>query len=235
MSNSTITLQDTINQALAFGYLQPVTGVGGVANNPALTIANRIKMMIQSPRFAWETSRSTFQISGTSSSQDYTKTVTDFGWLESASYTDINSATHVLDIKWEGQPPSSESAAPSYINTFMDNGTGDIVFRLNTVPDANITITCVYQIAPTLFTTTADTWTPIPDKMADIYIPGFNWLYLFMCNDPRSQLELQMFTRNLFNKQQGLNETQKQEFLQDAIAMARATAGELNLPPSQAH
>jgi len=57
MSNSTITVQQVVNYAQQHNELMPLTGVGGVANEPALSIANDTLTMLLSESFPWKFNR----------------------------------------------------------------------------------------------------------------------------------------------------------------------------------
>ena len=90
--SSTITLQSTTNFASIFTRLNPLVGVGGVANEPALTIGNIVRQMIMGPPFAWRWSRWQTAFLATIGVQDYILT----GWAASTPaqpnqiYLDLN-------------------------------------------------------------------------------------------------------------------------------------------------
>lgn len=51
------TIQQTIDYVRTFSKLAPVTGIGGLVNQPALTFANNIMKLLLSPPFDWKWNR----------------------------------------------------------------------------------------------------------------------------------------------------------------------------------
>lgn len=79
-----LTLQNTVNWTAPFVRLQPLTGVGGIPTEPAVTIANTVKQLVLSPPFAWRWNRNTVSINLVAGTQDYVQSMPDFGWVEKA-------------------------------------------------------------------------------------------------------------------------------------------------------
>ena len=96
MGNSTIRLQQIMDQVSADGDLNPMfNNTGGFADEPALTIANDVMSELISIRFPWKWNRikiTPFPL--TSYQQDYATSLTNLGWLEYGLRVDINNSTY---------------------------------------------------------------------------------------------------------------------------------------------
>ena len=73
---STLTLQQSVNFASIFTRLNPLTGVGSINNEPALTIGNWVRQLLLGPPFAWRWNRQQTAFFATIGQQDYNLT----GW-----------------------------------------------------------------------------------------------------------------------------------------------------------
>ena len=71
MPLSTLTLQTSVDYASIFTRLNPLSGVGGIANQPAITIGNVIRQQLLGPPFAWRWNRSQTAFLAMIGVQDY--------------------------------------------------------------------------------------------------------------------------------------------------------------------
>jgi len=96
MGNSTIKLQQIMDEVSAIGDLNPVfNNTGGFADRPAITIANDVMSELISIRFPWKWNRikiPPFPL--TSYQQDYATTLMNLGWLENGLRVDVNNSTY---------------------------------------------------------------------------------------------------------------------------------------------
>jgi len=217
---STITLNQTVNFAQTYCRLQPLTGVGGVDTEPAVSIANMVKQFILAPPFGWPWNRNTKTFITVAGTQDYTVSVTDFGWLEKASVTDTTQKIWPLTIELVSGD-STDAGRPTNIAPQMDDGAGNITFRLYPVPDGVYTVKLIYQRVPLLMTATTQTWVPIPDQFAYLYTSGFLASALEMVDDARFAPQQEMFLRQLVAACSGLDETQKNIFIESRLRQMR--------------
>lgn len=125
--SSTITLQSVVDDAMRFGDLRPVLGVGGSSMEPALTIANDVIAELFSQRYNWKFNSFNVPTFQTISWQnDYAVPgITNLGWLENAVCIDINS-TQVPKRKWKMQvvkdlQPSSDGFGRPYQICWLNN------------------------------------------------------------------------------------------------------------------
>ncbi len=213
---STITLQNTINWASSYIYDQPAAL--GAANEPAITIANVVKQAILGPPFAWNWNR-TIQAAFalTTGQQDYPQAYATFGFLEKA-WLSWGSGASVKEVTEVAELLSAESVQgrpDQQIAAQLDDGAGNITFRIKPAPDSAQTysLQIVQQNAPALFTSLSGTWAPIPDKLSYIYQYGFLGLLLAFNKDPRAQIYDSRFIAHLLGAQGGLSEMQKNIFL----------------------
>lgn len=144
-------------------------------------------------------------------SQTYT-----FGWIETVSVQD----TTVIPAKWFEIKPelclSSDSAQgrPRSISAQGDDGNGLITFRLMMVPDAAYPVAITLQQKAPILTSVNQTWSPIPDDYARLYNWGFLSLMWMFSDDPRFSTANQKFVAQIISVSEGLDETQRNIFLQ---------------------
>lgn len=97
MPNSTITLQEVIDDAMSLGDVAPALATGGFTNAPAVSIANDVIQALinggpNSQPFNWKWNRFNLPAFPTNSyQQDYfIPGLVNLGWLESASASNVN-------------------------------------------------------------------------------------------------------------------------------------------------
>lgn len=155
----------------------------------------------------------------------------NFGWIETVSVADVSA----FPYKWkeiEAQLCMGSDASlgrPAYIAAQGDDGGGNITFRLTPCPDVAYAVAITLQAKPTLFTTTLQTWAPIPDEFSHIYNWGFLSLMWLFADDPRFAVANQKFIAQILGTSEGLTETERNIFLQNWEAvtgqpMSNATA-----------
>lgn len=138
------------------------------------------------------------------------------GWIETVSVQDI----YLSPAKWKEitvercLSSDSAQAIPRFISDQGDNGNGAITFRMMPVPDKAYPVAITLQQQPAVFTSTQQTWAPIPDQYARIYNWGFLSLMWLFADDPRFPSANQKFVSQLLSTAEGLDETQRNIFLQ---------------------
>ncbi len=232
---STVKIQDTITNFVSPSIVQrPFTGVGGATNEPGLTSANYTMQTIMQPPFNLEWNRKVLAaaITTVAGTSDYAVSIPTFGWLEKATL--INPTAPA------GTPPNYEleifkilskdgqENRPQKIALLLDDGAGNITFRLFPVPDQVYTIDLDIQNAPILATTLGSTtWAPIPDKLAFLYEQGMLARAQMMYNQQLGLSNLEIFFRQLVSAAAGLTEMEKAIFLADALRPIRMRQDEL--------
>lgn len=147
---------------------------------------------------------------GVSVSQTYR-----FGWIETSSVFDVSAATP----KWFELTSKiclgldSSQSLPRFLSAQADDGQGNITFRLMSVPDAAYPIAITVQESPLLFTSTQQTWSPVPDRYSRIYNWGFLFFMWLFADDPRAGLANGKFVSQLLGSNQGLTQTEINIFL----------------------
>jgi hypothetical protein len=233
---STITIQGTINWILAYIVQRPFTGVAGITNEPGLTSANYLMQSILQPPFRWEWNRKKLIPAFTcvAGQSDYPVAMADFGWLEKAIITDpsppANSPTgpnYELELSEILGTEGTENR-PQKLAVLLDDGAGNITFRVFPVPDKAYPIELDYQKAPILATTLgATTWAPIPDKLAFLYERGMMAQAQMMYNQQLGLSNMELFIRQLVAAVSGLSEMEKAIFLEDQLRPIRMKQNEL--------
>jgi hypothetical protein len=204
---STITLFNTVNWASGFLDQQPLEING---QEPALGSANLVLQTILGPPFCWPWNRAV--LTYTTAAQDYTASaLSSFGFMEGAS-VQAGGRTWEVMVKNLLQSESQQAKA-MHVSPLIDDGQGNITFRLSPAPDQSYVVTAVYQKkAPTLYSL-AQTWTPVPDEKNYICQWGFLALMSLIGNDARFNEYNTKFVTGLLGAQGGLTDLERNIFL----------------------
>ena len=140
-----------------------------------------------------------------------------FSWIETASVQNVsNTDNRWMELETKQMLALEESTSrPRYIAGQLTDGNGNITFRVSAVPDKAYPIILTLQQKAPLFTSTQQTWSPIPDEFSHIYNWGFLSLQWLFADDPRFQLGNAKFVTALLGANQGLSQTQINIFLQN--------------------
>lgn len=212
MANSTITLLQSMEWCKKFVYNRQLSL--GNFKEPVLTSANIIKQTILGPPFSNRWNRQIITFPAIIGVQDYSQAV-NCGWIETASVQDIG-ATPAKWYEMENHQVlglDTAQARPTKIAPQIDDGSGNIVFRLMPVPNKAYPISITVQNSATLFTSLNDTWAPIPDWFSYIYQGGLLSLIFMFADDPRFTVMNQKFVGHLLGAAQGLKDTDRSLFL----------------------
>lgn len=201
--------------AMPFLGYQPVNVSNG---EPALTASNLTKQTILGAPFRWPWNRGSFHVELDANEsdgwgQDFLFQLPDFGFVEKVWLTDPNGkVTEITNIvsalAAEGIVKRPSSAAMNW-----QDDDGNVILRLNTVPDMPYLIDGFYQRAPVLMSSMANSWSPIPDHLSYIYDWGFLGFTSLLTKDARAPIFLGKFTSHLLGAQDGLTATQRNIFL----------------------
>jgi len=218
MANSTITLLQSAEWCKKFVYNRQLSL--GDFKEPLLTSANIIKQTILGLPFSWRWNRQTVLFTATIGQQDYTQAV-NCGWIEVANVQDIGASP----AKWYEMENhqvlglDTAKARPTRIAAQIDDGSGNITFRLMPIPDKAYPISVTVQNSATLFTSLNDTWAPLPDYFSYIYQVGLLSLVFMFADDPRFATMSQKFVAHLLGAAQGLKDTDRSIFLNSWAAI----------------
>jgi hypothetical protein len=195
------------------GY-QPVN----VSNQePALTAANIVKQTMLGPPFKWIWNRGSFHIdldpSETSWGQDYIVNLPDYHFAEKIWLTDPEDEVKEITNITTALTAESVVKRPSSAGMFLQDDLGNVMLRLNALPDVAYMIDGYYQRAPVLMTSLANLWSPIPDHLSFIYEWGFLGVISLLVKDARAPIFLGKFASHLLSSQDGLTAQQRNIFL----------------------
>ena len=209
-------------QSMLTTYI-PLTAQTG--SEPAITIGNMVVSFILNPPFTWPTNRAentgTSTVAGT---QDYTLSITNFGFLETVTLTDANSKSfsvkRILNSTTLGTT-SEQTNRPEAAAVRISTPGTSISLRFMSAPDAIYAITATYQKVPVLFSATSQDWytqANIPISQMDI----FNNLFLAECfqanGDPgEAGRYRQRGMAALISKAEGLSEMEKSMMLAQSM------------------
>jgi len=231
---STNTLERTIRLTQRFVRNAPLTFTN--EGDPAFSGADWVRQFILSPPFAWRWNRGTISpvITCAPGKQDYVVNIPNFGWIERAVLNlpnvvgqPVTGAVELevkTDIGFETTPNQ-----PTQISAVVDDNNGNITLRLSPPPDQAYTVNVLCQRSAPTFTSTQDTWAPIPDYLSYLYNLGMRaWAYEYL-GDERFPFALQMFLRQVVAANDGMTETQKNLFLQHTIIAQMDQQGSANM------
>jgi hypothetical protein len=220
VSSSTINLQDVATWAMPYLEQQPLEILG---MQPALSSAQLVLQTMLGPPFAWPFNRNIITFAATA--QDTLQTgLTDFGFLEGGTVQAANGKAWEISVK-NLLVADSQQARPSYCSPFIDDGMGNITFRLTPMPDQSYTVVLPYQRkAPRMFSM-ASLWSPIPDERSYIYQWGFLAMMSLISNDARFNEYNAKFVTSLLGAQGGLTEMERNIFLANWIRVMNQLQG----------
>jgi hypothetical protein len=220
---STNTLQRTVNVTQNFIRSAPLTGIGGIPNEPALSIGDWIRNFILSPPFAWRWNRGTTSFNTAPGTVDYQVNIPNFGWLEKAALVDttVNNITSreltvAMNLGLELAPNETGNIAAR-----LDDDQGNVTFRITPPSNTATVINIDYQLASPNFVALTDTWNPIPDYLSFLYNQAFLAKAYEYWNDERFPNTMQVFIGSLISANGGLSESQKNIFTQPEFNDAR--------------
>ena len=162
--------------------------------------------------------------------QDYTIPVPNFSHIEHASVLDlapvVGSPGSYTPLTWKELEIKNELALesnqnrPSFVSPHVEDGNGNMTFRLSSAPDKPYPVSIHVQLAaPALANGVNSTWAPIPDFMQYIYDWGFLALTWQFADDPRWAYASQQFKAGLLARAEGLTEEERNIFLNNWEAL----------------
>jgi hypothetical protein len=205
---STITVQATVNWSKAFLEQQPVE-INGM--EPALGSANLVLQTMLGPPFTWPWNRSVITYS--TSAQDYQQAgLNDFGFLEEGTVQGPDNKPWGVAVK-QGLHVDASGARPQWCGPYIDDGLGNITFRLLPAPGQTYQVVLPYQRRAPSLMSLGTTWSPVPDEKNYICQWGFLALMSLIGNDARFTEYNQKFITALLSAHGGLTDMERNIFL----------------------
>lgn len=207
----TLNLQNTINWAQPLIKQQPLN----VSNmEPGLTCANMVLQRILGSPFIWRPNRGNASFTASNADgTDYVVVISDLGRIEPEGMWLVDSTGTIQPLEGaQCLPKSATVDRPRSISPQYDDNTGNITFRLNTIPDIGTgdvpggpyTVNMDYQRKAPLMTSFGSTFGPMPDEFSYI----FNMLFLAfagqLASDPRAFAWSSQGVAALLGAQKGL-------------------------------
>lgn len=223
------TLQQSVNFAQSFiGYSSISSGAG---SEPAISVGSMVRSIILNAPFTWPWNRSENSSLATVApvagvgTQNYTVALTDFGFLEKVSLTDVNGKIVELKDVYNTSPRglSNDFQRPTAAAVESVIYGTSLVIRFMGCPDAVYTATLTYQRLALPFMSLGGTWAPIPDSYIDVYNNLFLAESLASYDDARSAIYRQRGAAALLSKAEGLSEMQRSAFLEQFLARDQQT------------
>ena len=154
-----------------------------------------------------------------------------FYWIENATVNDL-----ATQQKWWSLAPkidlelSAVQSRPMNIAAELDDGQGNITYRLMPPPDQAYPVAITLQQKPAVITKLSQTFAPIPDEYLMVVRWGFlAWANYYLGRISDFQVANAKFVAGLLAAQTGLTETEKDAFLKayDSFTASQMFLGKL--------
>jgi hypothetical protein len=147
--------------------------------------------------------------------QDYTVSVPNFSHIEHASVLDVTKTPNKwIELKVQNDLAlDSIQARPTFVGPHVEDGDGNVSFRVMPAPSAAYPVAIHVQLVPPRVTSINQTWAPIPDFMQYVYSWGFLALIWAFSDDARFQMANQKFTSGLLSRAEGISAEERDVWL----------------------
>lgn len=217
-----IVTMNAVLPALGVGQLGLLSGLtvtaAAVLNGQIFVVLTNngtvITGQINTPDLAATASTNGIVTAGTT--QDYSLSIPNFGYIQRASVLDINNAANPRWVELEVKSTlalESSVARPTFISPNNEDTSGIISFRMLPAPNVAYPVTVRVQNAPPNITSLNQTWSPMPDYMQYIYDQGFLAAMYAFSDDPRRAEASQKFITHLLGRSSGLTAIERNIFL----------------------
>ena len=215
------TLQDTVNWVQTFIEYSPLTA--GVGNEPAISVANMIISTITSAPFTWGWNRAEYDaLVLDSPKQDYTVSITDFGFLEKVTLINV-AGTYAFELRDVYNTSAlgvsvSKPSEPKGVSVHLVEYGTNLTLRFIAIPDQNYTSVITYQKLIPDMSSLAAAW-PLPAQYKDIFNNLFAAeAFQAVDDDQEAQRYRMRGVAALLAKAEGLNELQRNSVLAQFLA-----------------
>jgi hypothetical protein len=220
----TVTAANTFasqNIVIIEGFTGALAGLNGTITLIQTANGSGFTANVQFANAGPDTSAGTFTNVTT---QDYTVAAPSFSHIEHASVLDLktvpqsNPVTYTPVKWWELEVKNnlsleSSQNRPNFVSPHVEDGNGNVTFRVSSSPDKPYPISIHVQLAAPGITSINQTWAPLPDFMQYIYDWGFLALMWQFADDPRAAYANNQFKAGLLSRSEGLTEEEKNIFL----------------------
>ena len=210
----------TVNNSFAAGALVLVSGLVTATwlNGQLLVLDTANATTVTAPINTMTTYVSAPDTAGVltaQTTQDYTIATPNFSHIEHASILDTSrTPSKWWELKIQNNLAlDSTLARPAFIGPHVEDGNGNVTFRVMPAPVGNYPVSIHVQLAPPRITSINQTWAPIPDFMQSIYTWGFLALIWAFADDSRFQIANQKFTSGLLARAEGITDEERNIFL----------------------
>ena len=179
---------------------------------PALSSAALVLQTVLGAPFAWPWNRAILNY--TTAVQDYVYAgLNTFDHLEGGSVVPSAGGKSLELMVRTILQQENQQGRGYYLSPLIDDGQGNITFRLSPAPDQSYDITAIFQKKAPTIASLAQTWAPIPDQLNFIPQWGFLAMMSLIGNDARFNEYNAKFITGLLGAQGGLTELERNIFL----------------------
>ena len=218
----TLTVRDVITYASTI-----ITNQKLDVNNlqPGLGMANTVLGRMFGPPFVYRFNRSTFtQPITKADGTDYDIEVDDLGQIEVQWLEETGATVRIHELNGAiALAKTSQIARPTEVAPQFDDNEGNITLRFNKVPDQDYTAFFDYQRKAALIQSYAQSFGPMPDEFAYLYLKGFLAEAALLVNDSRFPIWNREFVGGLLYTQDGLDAQAKSIFLEQMLNYGRTS------------
>jgi hypothetical protein len=179
---------------------------------PAVSSASLVVQTVLGPPFAWPWNRSVLNF--TTSTQDFQFTgLSNFGFLEGGSIAPASGGKSMELLVKNILQQEANQARAIHVSPLLDDGAGNITFRLSMTPDQSYVVSLMFQNRAPLIQSMGSTWAPIPDDKNYICQWGYLALMSLIGNDARFNEYNSKFITSVLAAQGGLTELERSIWL----------------------
>ena len=222
----------TVANTFAAGALVLVSGLVTATwlNGQLLVLDTASATQVTAPvnnKTTYASTSDTLGILTAQTTQDYTIATPTFSHIEHASVLDTSKTpAKWWELKIQNELAlDSTLARPSFLGPHVEDGNGNVTFRVMPAPLGNYPVSIHVQLAPPRITSINQTWAPIPDFMQSIYTWGFLALIWAFADDPRFQIANAKFTSGLLARAEGITDEEKNIFLSNMVSLNWSSDG----------
>lgn len=190
---------------------------------PGVTAAGTVLQMMLSAPFIWRFNRGNTQFDiSEADGTDYDVVITDLGRIETQWLTDGNGVVFELNGA-QSLAQVQTSRRPTLLAPVYDDNQGNIVFRVNAIPDEDYTAFVDYQRKAPLIRSFGDSFGPVPDEFGYLFKKGTLAECAFLVNDSRADVWKREFLAQLLATQDGLDAQAKSMFYDQMLNAGRTS------------
>jgi hypothetical protein len=229
---STYTVDDLVRYARSHTSLTPVLSAAGWGREPAVSIVQQLMSFILGSPFSYPWNRIEDTVTLTVGIQDvgyicepYSSTSPYFGYLERATLSLAGPPAFNQELEIRPVLSLDSTQIPPIYISFQTESVTDPQsalidcpgFRVFPTPDQPYNVDIVYQLGPPIIYNIYQSLDPIPDRCINIMQQGFLAKCYEMVGDPRADVAMDLFIREVIGLNTGLADSFRNLFQSERL------------------